>query len=455
MVDRRTFLARTGLSLAGAAALTASCRAGTAAMADDSPAFDPRSWDSVRQQFGTSPEFVHLASFFLASHPRPVREAIEKHRKALDLNPFETVEHNMFGEPLVVEKKIAEYIGGKAEEIALTDSTTMGLALIYLGLPIKAGQEMLTTDHDHYAQHESIALAAKRSGATVKRIPLFEDHSKVSEADIVDRIRKAITPKTRTVGVTWVHSSSGLKLPIRQIAAVVAEANKGRAEDDRALLVVDGVHGIGIEDEKIAEMGADLFSAGTHKWVFAPRGTGFVWAKPEIWPKMTPVIPSFGGVPYVAWMMESNIHDPAVHKAIKDFTGQEIKGTWGEWFSPGGFHAFEHQWSIPAAIDFHLAIGKKRVAERIYELNDQAKEELAKMKHVKLYTPMGSKMSAGIICFDVEGMRPEAVVAKLLEKKVIASTTPYRVTYARLAPSLLNTPEEIDKALGYIREMAG
>src|SRR5690606_989225 len=218
MVDRRTFLARTGLSLAGAAALTASCRAGTAAMADDSPAFDPRSWDSVRQQFGTSPEFVHLASFFLASHPRPVREAIEKHRKALDLNPFETVEHNMFGEPPVVEKKIAEYISGKPEEIALTDSTTMCLALIYLGLPIKAGQELRNSEHEHYAQHESMQLAATRAGATVKRITLVEDFSKISEADIIVRIRNAMTPITGTVVVTWVHSSSGLKVPRRQIA---------------------------------------------------------------------------------------------------------------------------------------------------------------------------------------------------------------------------------------------
>jgi isopenicillin-N epimerase len=453
-IDRRTFLFNTGLSLAGAAALTASCRAGTAAMADEAAPFDPSRWDSVRQQFGTSPEYVHLASFFLASHPRPVREAIEKHRKALDLNPFETVEHNLFGEPLIVEKKVAEYVGGKAEEIALTDSTTMGLALIYLGLPIKPGQEMLITDHDHYSHHESVRLAAVRNGATVKRIPLFDDHAKISEADIVDRIRKAITPKTRTVGVTWVHSSSGLKLPIRAIAAAVADANKGRADGDRAFLVVDGVHGIGVEDEAVADMGADLFAAGTHKWIFGPRGTGFVWAKSDIWPKMTPIIPSFGNVPYVAWMMESTMQDPAVHKAIKEFTGHEITGTQGEWFSPGGFHAFEHQWAIPAALEFHKQIGKKRVAERIHQLNDQLKEGLATMKHVKLYTPRGHNMSAGIVCFDVEGMKPEAVVAKLLTKKVIASTTPYRVTYARLAPSLLNTPEEVDKTLGYIREMA-
>jgi isopenicillin-N epimerase len=75
------------------------------------------------------------------------------------------------------------------------------------------------------------------------------------------------------------------------------------------------------------------------------------------------------------------------------------------------------------------------------------------MKHVKLYTPQGNKMSAGIICFDIEGMKSDAVVKKLLEKSIIASTAPYKNSYARLAPSLLNTPEEIDTTLKAVRDL--
>lgn len=66
------------------------------------------------------------------------------------------------------------------------------------------------------------------------------------------------------------HSGTGLKLPIRAIANAITEANKGRAESDRVLLVVDGVHGLGVEDENAADMGADFFIAGTHKWMFGP-----------------------------------------------------------------------------------------------------------------------------------------------------------------------------------------
>ena len=127
--------------------------------------------------------------------------------------------------------------------------------------------------------------------------------------------------------------------------------------------------------------------------------------------------------------------------------------TQAAWVTPGGFHSFEHRWALPAAIEFHRQIGRARVAERIHSLNDLAKDGLAKMNHVKLHTPRDRQLSAGIICFDVEGMKPAAVVKKLLEKRVLASETPYGVSYARIAPSLLNTEEEVEKTLGYIRSL--
>lgn len=68
------------------------------------------------------------------------------------------------------------------------------------------------------------------------------------------------------------HSSTGLKMPVRRIADALAEINAGRSEADRVLLVVDGVHGFGVEDETVAQMGCDFFVAGTHKWIFGPRG---------------------------------------------------------------------------------------------------------------------------------------------------------------------------------------
>jgi isopenicillin-N epimerase len=437
-VNRRHFLINTGVAIA-AGAISAAGKNSVLKATIKPTVNDLQNWANVREQFDTiSRDYIHLSSFFLASHPRPVREAIEKYRQAIDDNPFLFVEQNIMEMPGRIQSAVAAYTGGKPEEIALTNSTTMGLAFIYQGLPLKPGQEILTTAHDHFVHHEAIRLAANRAGGTVKKIELCDFLSSVSEEDIVSRIKKAITPKTRAVGITWVHSGTGLKLPVRLISHAIADANKGRAEPDRILLVVDGVHGFGVEDESVAEMGADFFIAGTHKWIFGPRGTGIILAKTDNWKILQMTFPAFSMETVSAWM-----------------SGAELKAPMqASWISQGGFHAFEHEWALPAAFEFHKQIGRARIAERIHSLNDQMKEGLAKIPTVKLYTPRGNNLSAGLVCFDVEGMKSEEVVKRLLEKRIVASTAPYKVSCARLAPSLLNTPEEIEMTLRQIRALA-
>jgi len=110
---------------------------------------------------------------------------------------------------------------------------------------------------------------------------------------------------------------------------------------------------------------------------------------------------------------------------------------------------------MSAAFRFHEAMGRSRVAERIRSLNDQLKAGLASIRSVRLHTPRDPELSAGICCFEVDGVKSETVVEKLLEKKIIASTSPYKEAYARLAPSLLNDPTEVDTALKAVRAIAG
>jgi isopenicillin-N epimerase len=403
-----------------------------AALAQETPALpDLSGWDRVRAQFSLDPGWMHFASFFIASHPAPVRDAIEAWRRAMDRDPFRVIEHGMFeGDahniPLQVRGAIARYLGGRAEEVALTRSTTESLALVYHGLPLKAGDEVLATTHDHYSHHESIRLATRRAGASMRRISLFEDAAETTVDALTARLLQALKPETRVVGLTWVHSSTGIRLPIREMARALKE----RRPD--VLLVVDGVHGIGAADETIATMGADYFCAGCHKWMFAPRGTGLIWANAENWARLTPLVPNFSDLEsYNAWAED---RDPA-------------PPTNAARMMPGGFHAFEHQWAMGAAFAMHEKMGRARVAARIRALNDQLKAGLAGNPKVRIHTPMSGDLSAGLVAFEVDGMKPDAVVAKLLEQRIIASTSPYAVSYARLAPSLVNTPEEVERAI--------
>lgn len=381
-MDRRRFLQSAALSMAGGAlgpSVLSAARLQTATRV----AAAERDWAWVRDQFDASREWKHFASFFISSHPRPVREAIDTLRRQIDENPFEVVEHGLFTKPDEVRRAAAEYLGGKPDEVALVRSTTEGLALVYSGMALRPGQEVLTTVHDHYSHHESVRLAARRSGASVRKVALYDRPAEAREDEIVDRLRRALRPATRAVGVTWVHSSTGVKLPVRRLAEVVAEANRSRTPAERILLVVDGVHGLGVEDESVAGIGADFLSAGTHKWIFGPRGTGIVWGRREAWAEVQPTVPSFEMGPYEGWM-----------------AGTDPGPTQARWVSPGGFHAYEHQWALPAAFAFHREIGRARIAARIRDLNTQIKEGLAGASRVRLHTPREPRLSAGLVAFE-------------------------------------------------------
>src|SRR5262249_3444451 len=155
----------------------------------------------------------------------------------------------------------------------------------------------------HFSHHESARLATERAGASVRKLALYDEAANASVDGVVERVRQGIRPATRVLGITWVHSSSGVRLPVRQISQALKEINRARDEADRVLLVVDGVHGFGAVDETIAEMGCDFFCAGAHKWIFAPRGTGIIWAQAENWARLKPLIPSFSsGALFSAWM---------------------------------------------------------------------------------------------------------------------------------------------------------
>jgi selenocysteine lyase/cysteine desulfurase len=407
---RNTSLRRRSLLVAAAAGATlAAC---------DSPAvpgtaipqpsleqlpFDPHDWASVRAQFALDPALSHFAAFVFASPPATVRNGIALHRAAFDHNAIEYLHANEGRYQTSIRIAAASYLGTRADEIAFTDSTTMGLGLVYSGLRLKPGEEILTTEHDFYSTHESLRLRTARDGVAVRRVRLYADPARASVDEIVSGIEKALTPATKVVAMTWVHSGTGVKLPVREIANAV----KGKA-----LLCLDSVHGFGAEDAGPPELGVDFLISGCHKWLFGPRGTGLIWGSPAGWS---------------AW-----------GQTIPTFTNDN---------SPGGYKAFEHLWALTEAFNFHRDIGRGRIADRVHALNTRLKDGLAGIKDIKLITPRSPDLSAGIVCFLAGSQEPSRTVQRLRTAGVVASVTPYDPPYVRLGASIATMESDVDRAL--------
>lgn len=430
-MDRRQFLA--AATVGGAAALTVGYSQSGGAHSNQAqpPAATPgrnSSWEEIKSQFEIEPGMVQMTSFYLASHPKPVRDAIERHRRGLDLNSVAYIDENVGRLERAVRDSASAYMGVNSDELAFTDSTTMGLGLVYSGMKLKPGQEILTDTRDHIVTTVSATYGAERSGASLRQTPLYADPARVSVDEVIGNVRSNLRDNTRLLAITWVHSGTGVKMPVSEVAEVVRAHNRGKSAEERTLLAVDGVHGFGIENVAISDLGADFFIAGTHKWLTGPRGTGLIWGRNDAWPFVQETIPTF---------------DPMWRSVPFEQMPPAALNT------PGGFHSFEHRWAVAEAFNFHSAIGKDRVANRVHELNSLAKAGMAKLPKVRIHTPMSAELSAGIIAFEVEGMSPGQVVGGLHRKGIIASVTPgfYRPSLARVAPSLLTTEPDVHRTV--------
>jgi selenocysteine lyase/cysteine desulfurase len=416
MPSRRLLL---GAGLAGGAALVAGC-------SDDSPsnppgalassgldagAWDPGDWDSIRAQFLLDPGLAQFAAFVLSPHTRLLEAAIADHRARLGRDTEDALLVRQSNEEAVREAAAA-FAGGEPSQYALTDSTTMGIAMMYGGLSLRPGDEIVTTTHDFFSTEDSLRLLKLRSGVKLTRIDLYDDPATATVDDMVRRVRKAVTKKTKVLALTWVHSGTGVRVPVQEIAAEMR---------DELIICVDGVHGFAAVDVDLPDLGCDFLATGTHKWLFGPRGTGILWGRD--WQPLTELIPTFSGPEGPARL------------------------------TPGGYHAFEHQWAVKDAFEFQQSIGRARVVDRTVEQASGLKEGLAAIDGLTVVTPTDPAVSAGIVCVDVDGMRPADAVQELRTRGVVASATPYEQSYLRFGPSIATSPEQVNIALEAMAEI--
>ncbi|CAI2796782.1 aminotransferase class V-fold PLP-dependent enzyme [Pseudomonas fluorescens group sp.] len=414
MTDRRTFLKQAGVFAASLPLGAALLPQAVAANATNDP------WTGLKQLFNQDPDYLHFSNFLVATHPKPVREAIERYRAQIDRNPGLAMDWDL-QEAWKREGQVREWAGrylkAAPAQIALTSSTSEGLAMIYGGIKVRPGQEILTTVHEHYATEYSLDFRVRKEQTQVRKIRLFDNANRVSIDEVLGNIQRNIRPNTRVLGMTWVQSGSGVKLPIGEIGKLVEEHNRNRDAKDRLLYVVDGVHGFGVENLDFPDMHCDFFIAGTHKWMFGPRGTGLVCARDPQNNYVTPMVPTFS--------------------EDKDFATS---------MTPGGYHAFEHRWAADEAFKLHLQLGKAPVQARIHALNTELKEQLLAHPRIELVTPHSPELSAGFTFFRVKGQDSDAVAAYMMKNRVVIDAVDRDVgPVIRTAPGLLNSSAEIQR----------
>lgn len=179
---------------------------------------------------------------------------------------------------------LARFVGAKPADLVFVTNATTGVNAVLNSIKLRAGDELLTTDHDYNACNNVLDAAAKRTGARLvtARVPFPLN----SPDQVLEAILKAVTRQTRLLLIDHVTSNTALIFPVSQIIREL----EARGVDT----LVDGAHAPGMLPLNITKLAPAYYTANLHKWVCAPKGAGFLWARPDKQAGLQPAIISHG-----------------------------------------------------------------------------------------------------------------------------------------------------------------
>ena len=227
-----------------------------------------------------APGLIYLNTGSLGPTPRSIYDEVLKTWADLELNPVAKAYGGTVNK--LADKTragVASLIGCLADEVLLTRSTTNAMTIAGLGADLSRGDRVLTTDVEHEGGSAVWKHLEKRRGVGIDRVVIDpEDHDVKA---LVERFERAITKQTRVISVSHVITSTGLRMPVGEIVAVAKSRN--------ILTIIDGAQAVGNIEVDVKAIGCDAYAAPGHKWLMAPKGTGFLYVRKEAAAQIQPV----------------------------------------------------------------------------------------------------------------------------------------------------------------------
>jgi len=369
--------------------------------------------------------FLNHGSF--GARPRAVFETCQAWQRELESQPVEFLGRRISGLLTEARASLAAYVGAQADNLVFVPNTTHGINIIARSLDLRPGDEVLLTDHEYGAVERTWRFICGQRGAQVRTQPIPLPVT-TSEA-MIEALWAGVTERTRVLVVSHITSPTALIFPVAEICQ--------RAAQQGILTVVDGAHAPGQIDLNLEEIGTDFYVGNCHKWLCAPVGAGFLYARPERQPMLQPLVVSWG------WQ--------AIEPGPSPFQD------YFEWIGTDDPAAYL---SVPSAIDFQARHDWPTVRAACHRLAADARERigaLTGLPHIAPDSPdwWAQMFAAPLPIHDAEAAK--SLKQRLWDEYAVeAPITEWRDQFfIRVSIQAYNSPRDVDRLLDALTHLLG
>ncbi|HET9696701.1 MAG TPA: aminotransferase class V-fold PLP-dependent enzyme [Terriglobales bacterium] len=368
-------------------------------------------WAAIRQQFVIPKDTIYLNNGTVGSSPLPVLKAVfDSYFDCEKLSWDDPERYPIWGyEPWNdYRDPLAAFLGVTRDELALVRNATEANNFMVNGFDMKPGDEVIMSDQEHPSGEGPWGLKAKRYGVVIKRYTIPRPVKDPSE--ILNLVNDQITPRTKVLFTSHISTFSGVIQPVKELCAL--------ARSKGIVSMIDGAHAPGMIRLNIKEIGCDMYGASPHKWLQAPKGTGFLYVRDEMIDRLWSTVTTHG------------------------WDDQKIRA---ERFQHIGSSNVPLLAGLKASLDFCNQIGLDRIEKRHRALNDYTLAEMQK-RGAELWTSTRADMRCGIVSMNMGNIRIEDLEPALWknDKIRVRGGSPSKI---RLSTPYFLQKTEIDRFL--------
>lgn len=384
---------------------------------------DEKFWKLLREQFLIPGDYAYLNTGGLGSCPYMVTNTVREKMAEEDACPCAGHDEQEWWK---IKEKCAVLLGPpvKKEELALTGTATEGINIIINGLPLKKGDEIITSTHEHVALNVPLLNKQKTDGIVIRT---FVPNLKEGLAN-VKAIEKLINKRTRLVFTSHITCTTGQVMPVNEIG----ELAKSRG----IWYALDGVQAVGHLPVNLQGMGVDFYAISGHKWLLGPRRTGILYVRENLIDTLKPtIVGAYSSLNYDMEKRRLELHPTAQRYEY---------GTQNEALFCG----------LEAAVDFITAIGTGAIRDHNKRLSEMFYNDLKKIVGITILSPQEESCRSSMITFRITG-KDNRKICRLLDKKGlrVRSVTEANLDAVRVSFHIYNNEDESERLLTEIKKL--